>query len=174
MLSEKTHARHLVELGFLEGAFKKMGLETTMIEKNEEMFVHSLVVTMQDYKEREMNVALNFVPLDEEFGYEQAMFLQLYTALPFVWDTRLVDDLGKLILNLNNRVLLGLFGIKEGRELYYRYVFSSSQDDVINTGEFMDNFDLYLLMMNMFEEYVEKVSTGEYTLEQALEEIENM
>lgn len=174
MLSEKTHARHLVELGFLEGAFGKMELDTTIIEKSDNMFVHSLVVTMQDYKERDMNIAFNFVPLDEEFGYESAMFLQIYTVLPFAWDINRIDDLGRLILNLNNRVLLGLFGIKDGRELYYRYVYSSPTEDIININEFLDNFDLYLLMFNMFEEYVEKVSTGEYTLQQALDEIENM
>lgn len=174
MLSEKMHARHLVELGFLEGAFKKLEIPTTIIERDEERFVHSLVVTMPDYKEREMNIAFNFVPLDEEFGYDNALFLQIYTALPFIWDTRRADDLGKLVINLNNRVLLGLFGIKEGRELYYRYVFSSPQDDVINLNEFMDNFDLYMLMLNMFEEYVEKVSTGVCTLQEALDEIDNL
>jgi len=174
MLSEKIHARHLVELGFLEGAFKKMGLDTSIIERNDELFVHSLVVTMQDYKERDMNIAFNFVPLDEEFGYDNAFFLQMYTVLPFLWDVHLIDDLSKLILNLNNRVLLGLFGIKDGKELYYRYVYSSPQEDMINLGEFMDNFDLYLLMFNMFEEYVEKVSTGECTLQEALDEIDNM
>ena len=174
MLSEKTHARHLVELGFLEGAFKKAGLDTNILERNEDRFVHSLVVTMQDYKERDMNIAFNFVPLDDEFGYDNALFLQIYTVLPFLWDIHLADEIGKLIINLNNRVLLGLFGLKDGRELYCRYVYSSPAEDVINIGEFMDNFDLYLLMFNMFEEYVEKVSTGACTLQEALDEIENM
>jgi hypothetical protein len=174
MLDDKTHARHLVELGFLEGAFKKKGIETVILEKSEQIFLHTLVVTMSDYKNRDMNIVFHFVPLEEEYGIEHAHFVQVYTVLPFVFDIRFNDDLGKLILNLNNRVLLGLFGLKDGKELYYRYVYSSPQADMINIAEFMDNFELYIAMLNLFEEYVESVSTGKAKLQDVLEEIDRI
>ena len=117
MTSESVHARHLVELGFLQDAVRELGMRSTLIERSNDVAYHTLLVSLAaDAKGRERQLALNYYPLEDE-EFEDTLFLQYFIGLSTEVKQATLPAIREFLPAINNKVVIGHFGITEGTTL---------------------------------------------------------
>lgn len=164
----QAHARHLVELGYLEGILNSMGFSTQLVERSPHVPYHTLLVGLEpDARGRPMQVALTFYPVEEE-DIGNALFLQYFIDLPFEVDKERLADVGQLLPDVNNQVVLGHFGITAGQDrLHYRYVQALPADRTVTA----EGIEAVIVMVSytpsVFKGILGDLAEGEISVEQA-------
>ena len=170
-LSEKAHARHLVELGFLKEHLEEIGLESTVLERSQELPLNVLLTNIQnDHKGRKRVVNFAFVPMPEG-DMDYISLLQFYTVIPCELSPENQGSLEKLIMAINCQTAIGYFGAKENKEVFLRYTYSTSASHLISKDEFKETLFLFVYMMEIYAEIIEDVASGKKSLQEALKAI---
>ncbi len=160
MISELVHARHLAELGLLQGYLDNAGVQTNMIEKSDIMPLHVLVAALKkDHKGRDRYVNFSFVPISED-ELEHIRLLQLYTTIPCDLKPKRKEQVAKLLLAVNSRAVIGHFSIKEDDEIYFRYVHCIPNGKVADEEPFIETVSMFNYMIDLFSERINDVADG--------------
>jgi hypothetical protein len=164
---ELTNAQHTAELGFLEEIFIALGYKDVhLFERSAEISLPTLAVRLEpDAKGREKNLALAFYPVPE---FDETNFLQYYIELPFKVDEEGQNRVLPLLPYVNQRLVLGHFGITEGEpHLHYRYVQALPSLDVITEDKVKDVIAIVEYSPVLFEEILERAAAGDVPLDEA-------
>jgi hypothetical protein len=173
MNQSETDARHQVELGYLEHVLNELGFPTQLVEKSPQIPYHALIIGLDDDAQgRPRQLVTTFYPVGEE-TVEHALLLQYFTELPFAIKGSAMSDLIALLPYLNNKVVLGHFGVTEGKHtLHYRYVQTLPRDQSITREAVIDAVRLVSYTPALFEDVLEALVTGDLTVAQAHAQID--
>lgn len=168
MNQEQIHARHLVELGNLEAIVTEMGYTAQLVEKSRQLPYHTLLVGLEpDAKGRPMQMALTFYPLGED-ELENTLLLQYFIELPFDVDEKGLARAIELLPYINNKVVVGHFGVTDGQDkLHYRYVQALPLDKIITAEAVTDVIVLANYTPVLFGDVLEELAEGKISIEQA-------
>lgn len=175
MTAEELHARHLAELGFLQDALGEAGLSSRIFQRSADVPYHTLLADLEaDGKNRARQLALNFYPLeDEEFA--DTLFLQYFIGLPFALPKANLAAVSQLLPAINNKVVLGHFGVTDGdRQLHFRYVQALPSDEIISAEKVADVVTLVTYTPVLFQDVLEAAATGELSLAEARKRVEDI
>lgn len=168
MISEKLHALHAVELGFLQAGLEEAGFSTQFVEKSPELPLHVLLLSLgQDERNRDRWINFNFVPLPDD-EIEHIRLLQIYSVVPCSVHSDRLEAVRQLLHAVNNVMPIGCFGIKEDGEIYIRYVYSASANRSLSSDEILEVVSLFNYMLDLFAEQIQHVASGSLPLEDAL------
>lgn len=172
MNQEEIHARHLVELGFLEEIFTDLGYTAQLIERSEQIPYHVLMVGLNpDDHGRPQQLTLTFYPVGEE-DVQNTLLLQYFIEVPFDTDESGLSRLKELLPEINNKIVLGHLGITDGQnKLHYRYVQTLPVARPISEQAVSDVILLFSYTPLLFNETLEKLAQGKISLDQARDEI---
>ena len=161
-------ARHWVELGYLENVLNQLGYPTQLVEKSAQIPYHALIIGLEtDAQEASRQLVTTFYPVGEE-TVEHVLLLQYFIELPFVVKESLMPRLIELLPYLNNKVVLGHFGITEGKNvLHYRYVQTLPREKSITRETVIDALTLVSYTPELFSEVLEALGAGELSVAQA-------
>lgn len=174
MTNEQMHARHLVELGFLQDAIGELDLNSRIIERSAQVPYHTLLVEIEpDAKRRARQLAMNFYPLeDEEFA--DTLFLQYFIGLPFEVKPSALATVAQVLPDVNNKMVLGHFGLTDGtRQLHFRYVQALPSDEVMSGEKIATVLLLVRYTPILFGDLLEEVASGTLSLEAARKKVES-
>jgi hypothetical protein len=173
MSQDEMHARHLVELGFLEEAITSLDMAAQLIEKSDQIDYHTLLVELEpDSQGRPRQLALNFYPVDES-QLEDTLLLQYFVALPIELPETALPDIRQLLPDINNKVVLGHFGLTAGQpQLHFRYVQALPADDVITREKVANILTLVTYTPLLFQDVLEQVALGALAPVDALAKIQ--
>ncbi len=174
MNEEMAQARHLVELGNLEGIFEGMGYSAHLVERSREIAFHTLLVGLEpDSNGRPKQMALTFYPLGGE-DEERTLFLQYFVDLPFSVDEAGLTRVKELLPDINNRLVVGHFGITADQDrLHYRYVQALPADDIVTAEAVEGVIAMVTYTPLVFEAMLEELALGEISVEQARTRLED-
>jgi hypothetical protein len=173
MNQSEIDAQHQVELGYLEHILNDLGFPTQLVEKSPQIPYHALIIGVDDDVEgRQRQLIATFYPLDEE-TVEHVLLLQYFTELPFAVKESAMPSLIALLPYLNNKVVLGHFGVTEGKQtIHYRYVQTLPKDKSVTRESVIDAVRLVSYTPLLFEEVLEALASGELSLAQARAQID--
>ena len=168
MTSESVHARHLVELGFLQDAVRELGMRSTLIERSNDVAYHTLLVSLAaDAKGRERQLALNYYPLEDE-EFEDTLFLQYFIGLSTEVKQATLPAIREFLPAINNKVVIGHFGITEGTtQLHFRYVQALPSEEVIDKDKVANVLTLASYTPVLFDDVLEDLASGTLTVAEA-------
>jgi len=168
MNQKQIDARHLVELGHLEAIVTEMGYTAQLIEKSQQLPYHTLLVGLEpDAKGRPLQMALTFYPLGED-ELENTLLLQYFIELPFDLDEKGLARTIELLPYINNKVVVGHFGVTDGqRKLHYRYVQALPLDKIITAKAVTDVIVLANYTPVLFGDVLEEIAEGKISIGQA-------
>lgn len=172
-MTEMMYARHLAELGFLEQAVSDLGYTSELIERSEQVPYHTLLVNLPaDGQGRAFQVALSFYPIDES-QLEHSLLLQYFIALPFAVNASAAPAVLAVLPELNNRVVLGHFGLSADlRQLHYRYVQALPNDDILSAEKVADVLLLVSYTPTLFADVLAALADGQLSAEAARSRVE--
>ena len=173
MSMDEIQARHLVELGFLEDIFNDRGYTTHLVEKSNEIPYHTLLVNLEaDAAGRSRQMALTFYPVSEE-DVEYILLLQYFLEMPFDINPDQTGAIAELLSYVNVKVVLGHFGITEGKnKLHYRYVQALPNQDVVSKEAVSDVITLVTFTPLLFGDVLEAMAAGKISLESAKRQVD--
>lgn len=117
-------------LKHLEKVLQKENFETRWVPSSHAAPMDQLVVALpSDKNNRVASLWLTPLPeLEEDFG-EGISLLQFFAELPFQYRAETQSELGRLILELNNSLPVGSFGLRQPEGvIFYRYVLMLGPD----------------------------------------------
>ena len=120
----------------------------------------------KDEQSRSRFLELIFLPAEED----QLYFLQMFVALPFYFEPAQAPDLALLIANLNLKLPLVGFGMYFEQNLpVFRAIIPCPAHELdaelIIATSWVINYQI-----DLFSDLIEKLATGQWTLDQALAE----
>ena len=167
-MSDLANARDEAELGFLMQYLKEADQPAQLLKPSEELPLPTLLVPLfKDYKNRDRFLTFNFIPLPED-EVEHVRLLQIYSVIPVDWKDGTRPDVEKLLFVLNGHTAIGHFNIKDDGEVSLRYVFAASSATILPKNEVIEIIDLFNMMLDLFSATIDKVASGEMTLQEAL------
>jgi hypothetical protein len=168
MTQDEVHARHLVELGYLEQIAAEMGYPARLEPKSKEVPYHMLLLGLEpDAKGRPMEMTLTFYPVGDD-DVENTMLLQYYVELPMEVDRPGLSRVRELLPDINNQVVLGHFSISDSQNrLHYRYVQALRADQLVSAAAVTDVMTITSYTPAAFEDILEALAKDEISVEQA-------
>lgn len=166
-MSTLVEARHLVELGNLEEVFTAIGYKhIELLEKSAEVPYHTLLLGLDaDEKGRLRQLALTFYPVAD---FEDTLFLQYFSELPFDLKEATLPAVYTLLPEINNRMVLGYFGVSDGgRKLHFRYVQTFADDDLLSQDRIETVTTMVAFSPMLFADVLEAVASGQMSLVEA-------
>ncbi|MCH8939592.1 MAG: hypothetical protein IIC27_00505 [Chloroflexi bacterium] len=148
-----------------------LGYEVQNIEATDEVPSDQLMVLLPDDSEgRPRQLFYSMFP-DLSENLEDADLLQAFIKLPFVVERQAVANLARLLVNINNKLALGEFSIRESDGLvFYRNVAlmpHGSDVDEAWRKIVTENVFIAVFQLDEFTSVIEMVATGDMSLEQA-------
>lgn len=169
MSQDAIHARHLVELGFLQNIFRDQGLAAELVERSEQVPYHTLLVALEpDADERPRQMAVNFYPADPEL-VPDTLLLQYFIVLPLTMNAAGAARLREWLPEVNNQVVLGHFSLSasEPLQLHFRYVQALPSANVITAEAVTDVITLVSYTPLLYQNALEDLAAGDITVDQA-------
>jgi len=170
MIAEKTHARHLVELGRIQEFFENKEVYTQLLEKSEQIPLHILMLAPEIEKNRQAYINVMFIPIDNP-NIDDIQLLQLYTHLPVDY-TGTMEAIAPLLVAINMNLPVGNMGFKDS-SISYRYSYVVSDNSLVQQEEFLDVFQLFFNSLALFLELIDEVIAGKKTVQQAIKYIKD-
>lgn len=173
MNQEQIHARHLVELGFLEDIFTDLGYTAQLIKRSPQIPYHVLLVGLEpDSHGRPLHLSLTFYPVGED-DIENSLLLQYFIELPLDLDAEGLARVKELLPEINNKIVLGHLGITDGQnKLHYRYVQVLPADRVVSKEAVSDVVILLSYTPMLFDEILEDLAIGNISVMDARSKFE--
>ncbi len=171
MNENKMEIRHLAELGFLQRVLDEMGFPTQLLQKSAEMPYPALLVGLEpDAEGQPAQMACNFYPVDEEL--ENTLLLQYFIQLPMELDDEGLARMRELLPDLNNRTVVGHFGLTaDQNKVHYRYTQALPSDDIIDRDKVADVIMLVTSTPGFLGELLARVVKGQTSVADARQEI---
>ena len=169
MNQDQIHARHLVELGFLQAIVRDQGLKAVLVERSEQVPYHTLLVDLEpDAEERPRQMAVNFYPADPEL-VPDTLLLQYFIVLPVKMDEAGAARLRQWLPEVNNQVVLGHFSLSFSAplQMHFRYVQALPSNSVIHAEAVTDVITLVSYTPLLYQNALEDLAAGDITVEQA-------
>ena len=169
MSQDEIHARHLVELGFLQDIVRDMGLTAQLLERSEQAPYHTLLVDLEpDAEERPRQMAVNFYPADPEL-VRDSLLLQYFIVLPVKLDEAGAGRVRAWLPEVNNQVVVGHFSLSIGQppQLHFRYVQALPSAEVISAEAVSDVITLVGYTPLLYQNALEDLAAGDITIEKA-------
>lgn len=168
MFSTNIQKNHLEQLNQLRMYIDSLEFESRIIQKSERIPIHILLAAITvDYKERNRFINFSFVPISEE-ELEYTNLLQFYTTLPIELSRNHLAEVERLLFAINTRMAVGHFGLQDDGEIYLRYIYTTHRIHGINEQQMLETILLFIAMLDMHEEVIDRLSSGEINLEEAL------
>ncbi len=173
MTLEETHARHLVELGFLQEVLVELGYATHLVERSEQAPYHTLLVNLEpDELGRPRQLALNFYPVDEAL-IANSLLLQYYLLLPVALNAAGARRVREWLPEINSQTVLGHFGLDaEAQRLHFRYVQALPRDEVITAEAVEDVLTLVTYSPLLYAAALEGLANGSLRLAEARAQVQ--
>jgi hypothetical protein len=154
-------ARNLVELGYLEAIVQDMGYAANLIEASDTVVYHTLLVQLEpDWKQRQRELACTFYPLAEEEA-PNILLLQYFLEMPFEIAAGAETKVNALLMEINNKSVLGHFGITAGvNKVHHRYIQTFAESQLIDEEAVADVVMLFNYSSLMFGESIEATATS--------------
>lgn len=175
MFSENVQENQVEQLNQLRLYMDKLEFESRIIKQSEEMPTNILLVAItDDYKNRKRFINFSFEQILEKV-LSRCNLLEFRITLPseIGVHNRFRHSVEKLLLVINNRMEVGYFGMQENGKIYLRYVYTTHRIHGINEEQLLETVLLYIAMLDMYEQLIEKVSNGTLSVEGALKLLKN-
>jgi hypothetical protein len=166
---DELHARHLVELGFLQNILRDQGLASELVERSEQVPYHTLLATLEpDADERPRQMAMNFYPADPEL-VPDTLLLQYFIVLPVQMNAAGAARLREWLPEVNNQVVVGHFSLSasEPLQLHFRYVQALPSANVVTAEAVTDVITLVSYTPLLYQNALEDLAAGDITVAQA-------
>lgn len=156
------------QLRSLATVLQQMDYQTHLLEPSPRVPYPVLLLRLPLPGERPpLELALSFYPISTD-EVKHTRLLQYYTELPLHLDAAALARLRDLLPELNNKTVLGHFGVAEGRPvLNYRYVQSLPIAAPITQATVADVVLLVGYTPALFMEMLEHVAREDLSVEQA-------
>ncbi|TVQ64734.1 MAG: hypothetical protein EA366_00785 [Spirulina sp. DLM2.Bin59] len=166
------HARHLVELGYLQEILSVMGYPAHLIERSPEVPYHTVLAQLdRDQQDRARELACTFYPLTAE-DTENIMLLQYFLELPFEIQPQAYQEVCKLFVAVNNKSVLGHFGITADQpKIHHRYIQTLPASSLLPEEAVSEVIMLFNYTSLMLGDIIEEVGTQQKSLDEALQVI---
>lgn len=171
MISNEEHSRNLVNLDLVKRYMEELNFATHLVEKGEDTPLNMLLVNVgKTYNEQDRILNFNYIPLPE--GMVNAVeLLQITSVIPAMYKKENENLLRKLLLEINTKLAVGNFILGDNETVMFRYIYITPKLDVIRKEELKEATMLCVYMLEIFTETIEKVSSGELSLVDALKNI---
>jgi hypothetical protein len=158
---QAVYARHLVELGYLEAIAQDMGYAAHLIEASDTVAYHTLLVQLEpDWKQRQRELTCTFYPLDEE-ETPSILLLQYFLEMPFEIANGAEQKVNALLMEINNKSVLGHFGISTGaNKVHHRYIQTFAESQLIDEAAVADVVMMFNYTSLIFGESIEATATS--------------
>ena len=98
-------------------------------------------------------------------------FLQLYYEFPFEYNSKYELPLLKYFNAANLLQPLGSFGVKDDQKFYFRYILIIGKDDDLKKDVVLDTLMMFEYLIDIYEDQIDGLNSGQLTLEAALQEL---
>ncbi len=169
MSQDQIHARHLVELGFLQNIVRDQGLNAVLVERSEQVPYHTLLVDLEpDAEERPRQMAVNFYPADPEL-VPDTLLLQYFIVLPVKMDEAGATRLREWLPEVNNQVVVGHFSLSASGplQMHFRYVQALPSASVVTAEAVNDVITLVSYTPLLYQNAFEDLAAGDISVEKA-------
>ena len=166
---DELHARHLVELGFLQAIVRDLGLTAELVERSELVPYHTLLVALEpDADERPRQMAVNFYPADPEL-VPNTLLLQYFIVLPVKMNAAGAARLREWLPEVNNQVVVGHFSVSaaEPLQLHFRYVQALPSASIVQAEAVTDVITLVSYTPLLYQNALEDLADGDISVAQA-------
>lgn len=171
MISNEEHSRNLVNLDLVKRYMEELNFATHLVEKSEETPLNMLLVNVgETYNKQDRILNFNYIPLPEGM-VNSVELLQITSVIPAVYKKENENLLRKLLLEINTKLAVGNFILGDNETVMFRYIYVTPKLDVIRKEELKETTMLCVYMLEIFTETIEKVSSGELALADALKSI---
>lgn len=169
---ELVHARHQVELGYLQEILNVMGYTAQLIERSPEVPYHTVLAQLdRDQKNRTRELACMFYPLTEE-DTQNILLLQYFLELPFEVHREAYQDIYKLFVAVNNKSVLGHFGITADKpKIHHRYIQTLPASSLLPEEAVSEVIMLFNYTSLILGDIIEGVATQQQSIDKALQMI---
>jgi hypothetical protein len=149
-------------LNYLHSILQVDGFETHLVEASESAPVDQIVVVLEaDEKGRERTLWLTPLPHLEADLEAGLSLLQLFSTLPFQSTIATESQLTKRIIQLNNELPIGGFGLRQSDgAIFYRQVLMLGPDRTINGRIVRETVMLISFLLDRFSNAVEDAEGG--------------
>jgi hypothetical protein len=169
MISKIIHTKHLLDLNEVKNMLDSVGIDSVILETGPLNLLNTLIISLgSDEKGNERQCTCNFIPMDEEF-IEDNSLLQFYYIIPFEVKSENIIELSRFLLECNLLQPIGNFGIKNAKEIYFRYVSMQNKYEPLNAQNILETNMLFEYAIDIYQELIDKVNKGELNVEKALE-----
>lgn len=168
MITEKTHARHLVELGRIQDFFSERDVQTQLLERSEQIPLNILMVASELQQDRQAYINIMYIPIENP-NVEDVQLIQLYTHLPIDF-TGSMEEIAPLLVAINMNLPVGNMGFKDDN-ISYRYSYVVCDNELVKEDEFIDVFQLFFNSLALFIELIDEVVAGKKSVKQAIQQI---
>jgi len=139
----------------LESLLRAAGFEAQRIPASEAAPIEQLVVLLPpDTKGRERNLWVTPLPHLEADLEPGLSLLQLLAPLPFQLTIQMESQLDRTILQLNNDLAIGGFGLRDG-VIFYREVLMLGPDQTTNGRIVVETIGLMNFLLDQFSSAIE-------------------
>lgn len=168
MSGEAMQSRHLAELGFLEDIFNEMGYATHLVEKSNQIPYHTLLADVEaDAMGQPRQMAMTYYPVSED-EVEFTLLLQYFLEMPFTIQPEQFCATAELLSYINSKVVLGHFGITEGKaRVHFRYVQALPNNEIVSKEAVSDVIILVNFTPLLFGDVLEQIAKGQISLDEA-------
>ena len=163
---------HLAQLRVLDFVLQALGHSTRLLEPSLRVPHPVLMLSLPQPGERPpLEWALSFYPVSAD-EVKHSLLLQYYTELPLTLDDDGLGRLRELLPALNNKTVLGHFGVTPGRNaVTYRYVQALPIAPPITQSDVADVILLAGYAPALFMELLEAVAAGRLSVADAMAQL---
>ncbi len=173
------------KLAQLADRLEELDYPSYLVPMNEEETIFQLVVDLNEELALRMTIFFlgdllklasaqkEISDIANELEESKADFLQLFIRFPFELKSEAAAEIARLVLMFNWSTPIGAFGLNETQKfVYYRHVFQYMQDEPTDDLiiEAVSGMDFYAKQRI---ESLQLIGTGEKTLSDYLQELEN-
>lgn len=170
MFTEKTHARHAAELGFLYKHLEELGWEAKLIDKSALFPLNTLIGATETEAGIVRTFSFAFIPTPDD-DEASILLLQFYVPLSKEFPPENRAALDRLLTEINGLLAIGQYSIKDDQEIHFRYVWSVPSAGTINKEAFVDTLIMVDYMQDIFNDAVISVATGHKDWQTALQDV---
>jgi hypothetical protein len=162
-LDPMTVADHSMQLGALGDDLRSLGLDTQLIEPNDDLSVTTLMVALDaDDQGRDRTLAVSIMPLGAD-ALESMQLVQFFVQIPFEIADDTVATIERATSMVNIAVAVGHFGM-QGSHLFFRHVHAMPRSGSFDTDMTVELIGLLAFNQEHFGDYFEALVDGELTL----------
>lgn len=138
------------ELSTLAHYFQKLEIEAQLLDGTDEFPISTLLLNFEINLGETQSFSLNYVPNDAD-DFESIKLLQIYAQLPFEVDPAKRVDVARHLLEINEQVLVGSFGLRPQQPLVtFRHTYVQTAEEIVSEPVVGELIMLMLFYIDQF------------------------